>query len=197
MFFIRAENTVGARSAQWSHLDEPACILADRTAAARLARPASRPRGSSMHTDEKRIRTQSTILYKTPWRKLNHEHIDEFVYRRRFQALCILAQRENRIALFLREAPRQVGLELLHQQRDAILAPATMPNRIFYDDFPGFLAVLELDRNRIGDRALIRIVVVAVKSPCPRRTAFYRAGHRCADRRPPRPRSRPRSAGRK
>src|SRR6266849_3215290 len=91
----------------------------------------------------------------------DYEQIDELVDRRRFQAALVLAQLENRLAPFLRKAAAEVGAELRFQQRDAVLAPAAVPDRIFADNFLELLPVLERDGERVGDGALCRVVVVA------------------------------------
>ncbi len=65
----------------------------------------------------------------------NHHQVDEFVHRQRRQPVGIQRDVEDRRALFLREAAREVGLELLDQHRDAFLAPAAVADRIFDDDF--------------------------------------------------------------
>jgi hypothetical protein len=62
--FIRAENTVGARSAQWRLVDAGGQNKIRRTAALTLARTAPRPRGSPIARGPKAVRTQSAILYK-------------------------------------------------------------------------------------------------------------------------------------
>ncbi len=59
-----------------------------------------------------------------------------------------------------REAAREVGPELLDQQRNAVLAPTLVTDRIFDYDFVELRSVVEFDRQRIGDRALLRIVVI-------------------------------------
>jgi len=46
--YIRAQNTVGARSAQWSRADIGRRRTILRTMALELARTAARPRGSSI-----------------------------------------------------------------------------------------------------------------------------------------------------
>src|SRR5436190_21170719 len=96
------------------------------------------------------------------WRSYHHE-VDEFMDRRRLQALLIHAQLEDRLLLLGREAPRQVALELLDQERHAFLAPALVADRVFDQHLRELLPVLELDGEAIGDGALLRIEVVAAE----------------------------------
>ncbi|SAL75210.1 hypothetical protein AWB69_09290 [Caballeronia udeis] len=58
------------------------------------------------------------------------------------------------------ETPCEVNLELLDQKGDAVLATTLVSNRIFDDHFVELAAVVELDCQRIGDRTLLRIVIV-------------------------------------
>ncbi|OGA35645.1 MAG: hypothetical protein A3F75_00265 [Betaproteobacteria bacterium RIFCSPLOWO2_12_FULL_64_23] len=63
MLFIRAKNRVGARSAQWPFGDIGG-YLDLLHSSLRGRRPVRADR--RLRADEKRIRTQSAILYKTP-----------------------------------------------------------------------------------------------------------------------------------
>ena len=56
--------------------------------------------------------------------------------------------------------PAQVGFEFLHQQRHALLAPAAMADGVL-DLFLKHAAVVENHAQRIGDRALPGVVIVA------------------------------------
>jgi hypothetical protein len=93
------------------------------------------------------------------------EQVDEFVHRRRFEPAGVERNVEDGALLLRRKASRQVGPELFHEQRNAVSAPAAMADRVLDDDFLQPAAVLELDRDRIGDRALVRIEVVAREAP--------------------------------
>ena len=64
--FIRTENTVGARSAQWSHAEIGEDRTIHRAVVIELARTASVRADRRLCADEKRIRAQSAILDKTP-----------------------------------------------------------------------------------------------------------------------------------
>src|SRR5688572_3547411 len=91
----------------------------------------------------------------------NNEEIDELVDRRRFEALLITAQIEDRGLLLGREFPPQVGAELGFKQRYALLAAAAVPDRILDLDVLGLAAVLEEHLDRIRDRTLARVEIVA------------------------------------
>ena len=67
---------------------------------------------------------------------------------------------QDRLLLLGREPAREVGPELLYQQRNAFVAAARVADRIFDHDFVELLAVVEFDRQRVGDRALLRIVII-------------------------------------
>ena len=58
------------------------------------------------------------------------------------------------------EATRQIDAELRLQQRNAVLAATLVTDRVFNDDFGQAAAILELDGQRIGDRTLVRIMVI-------------------------------------
>src|SRR6185503_18122511 len=91
----------------------------------------------------------------------DHEQVDELADGRRGEPVRIHAKIENSLLLLRREAARQVGLELLHQDRHPFGAAALVPDRVLAHDFLELGAVLELHAERIGDRALPRVVVVA------------------------------------
>src|SRR5688572_26798151 len=88
------------------------------------------------------------------------EQVDELAHRGRRQPLGVEAQLEDPLLLRGREAPREIGLELLHQHRHAFLAPALVADRVLDGDFLELLLVLELHGERVGDRALFRVVIV-------------------------------------
>src|SRR5450432_760708 len=90
----------------------------------------------------------------------NDEQVDKFVDWGSVEFRGIERQVENRPLLLCRKTPRKVGLELLDQHRNAFLAATTVPDGIFDDHFLELSAVDELDGNRVGDRALVRIQVV-------------------------------------
>src|SRR5439155_21188046 len=92
------------------------------------------------------------------------EKIDEFVRRRRFEPARIERDVENSALLLRRKAARQLGPELLDQHGDALLAPAAMSDGILDDDFLELRAVVELDGDRVGDRALVRVEVIFGKA---------------------------------
>ncbi|MNI30814.1 hypothetical protein D3C73_846730 [compost metagenome] len=60
-----------------------------------------------------------------------------------------------------REHAGQIGAELGFKQRNAVGAAALVADGVFADDFIQFGAVVEFHRQRVGDRALVRVVVVA------------------------------------
>src|SRR3954470_199507 len=92
------------------------------------------------------------------------EQVYELVDGRAMQALDVLAQLEDRPLLPLGKAARQVGLEFLDQHRHAFLAAALMADWVFAHHFLELRAVLESDGERVGDRTLLRVVVVARKA---------------------------------
>src|SRR6185295_9205301 len=51
-------------------------------------------------------------------------------------------------------------LELLHQDRHAFLAAALVADRVLAHHFLQLAAVLECDRQRVGDRAFLGVVVI-------------------------------------
>src|SRR5688572_23812027 len=93
------------------------------------------------------------------WRSYD-EKVDELVHRRGGEPCCVHAKREDGLLLLGREAAREVALELLHQDRHAFLAPALVADRVLDHRLGKALAVLELHGERVGDRALVRVVVV-------------------------------------
>src|SRR5438105_12283065 len=88
------------------------------------------------------------------------EKIDEFVHRHRLEPVRIERDIENGALLLRRKAARQVGLEFFNEQGDALLAPAAMSDRILNEDFLEPRAVVELDGDGVGDRALVRVEVI-------------------------------------
>src|SRR5438128_3663627 len=62
----------------------------------------------------------------------DYEHVDEFVDRRRLQALLIAAQLEDGLAPFLRKAAVEVPAEFRFEQGNAFVTAAVMAERIFY-----------------------------------------------------------------
>src|SRR5690606_38330732 len=58
--------------------------------------------------------------------------VDVFVYRHRFQPLTVQRCIENCLSLSGVEATGQVGAELGLQQRDAVVAPAPVADRILH-----------------------------------------------------------------
>src|SRR5882672_9153308 len=95
-----------------------------------------------------------------PGRCSYHHQIDEVIYRRLLEPLLVLAQIEDRLLLLRRKAPREVALELLDQARDAFLAAALVPERILDHHLRERAAVIELDGERVRDRALLGVQVV-------------------------------------
>src|SRR3954464_11114444 len=94
---------------------------------------------------------RATPLFLAAFRRSYHHEVDEFLDRRRLQALLIHAQVEDRLLLLGREAARQVALELLAQDGHAFLGPAFGARRVLAQPLGELLAVLELDREAIGD----------------------------------------------
>src|SRR6266571_5106451 len=90
-----------------------------------------------------------------------HEQVDELVDGRVLEPARIHAKVKNSLLQPLREATREIGLEFLDQQRHALVAAALVPDRVFARHFSEPGAALEFHRQRIGDRALLRVVVVA------------------------------------
>src|SRR5215472_1802366 len=99
------------------------------------------------------------------------EKVDEFVHRRRFEPARVERDLENRLLLLRGEAAREIDPELLNEQRNALGAPPAMADRILDPDFLQAAAVLELDADRVRDRALVRIEVFA------REALVLHAGH--------------------
>src|SRR5688572_14614023 len=91
----------------------------------------------------------------------DHEQIDELVYRGALEARAVEAQIEDRAALPLGQTAPEVGPELLDQDRHAFVAAAPVPDGVFAEDFLQLAAIFESHAERIGDRALLGIVVVA------------------------------------
>src|SRR5689334_25253591 len=81
--------------------------------------------------------------------------------RRRFEALLVHAAREDRRLLLRREASREIAFELLNEERHAFLAATLVANRVLDDHLGELLAILEFDRQPIGNGALLRIEIVA------------------------------------
>src|SRR5205807_9313321 len=81
--------------------------------------------------------------------------------RRLFQPAGIRAELKNSLLLLRREVPREMGPEFPDQDRHAFLAAAPVAERVLAEHFLELAAVLELDREGVGDRALLRVVVVA------------------------------------
>src|SRR5437773_10768013 len=86
--------------------------------------------------------------------------VDVFVHRHRLELLLVERGGEDRVLLLLRKAPREVGAELRFEQRDALLAAATVTDRVLDNDFGQAVAVLEVDGKRVRDAALLGIVVI-------------------------------------
>src|SRR5690606_9633725 len=86
--------------------------------------------------------------------------IHVLVDRHRLERVLVQRDPQDRVLLLRREAPGEVGAELGLQQRNAFLAPALVPDGVFAHDLVELPAVRELDRQRVGDRALLRVVVV-------------------------------------
>ena len=111
--------------------------------------------------------------------------------RRRAEGMPVLVEKLAR-----REAARQ-GLELLHQHRHALRTPPLVADRILAHHFLERAAVLEFHRERVGDRALLGIVVVGARTSCPRRRTSCSGAGRCACPSPRRLRNPLRLAARK
>src|SRR3954465_8622394 len=99
---------------------------------------------------------RATPLFLAAFRRSYHHEVDEFMDRRRLQALLIHAQVGYRPLLLGREAPRQVALELLDQERHAFLAPALVADRVLDPHLGELFALLEPDGGAIGEGALVR-----------------------------------------
>lgn len=56
-----------------------------------------------------------------------------------------------------------MALELLHEKRRALRAPAFVTNRIFDGDFVEDCAVVECDGDGVSNRALVRVVIVCTE----------------------------------
>src|SRR5690606_902196 len=82
------------------------------------------------------------------------------VHRHGFQRGLVQRRVQDALLLAGGELARQVAAELGFQERDAVLAAALVANRVFADDLVELGAVREFDRQRVGDGALVRIVVV-------------------------------------
>src|SRR6185437_14763635 len=65
------------------------------------------------------------------------------------------------VLLLLRETPREIAPELRQQERNALLPPAPVTDGILHHDLIERASVLEPDGDRICDRALLRIEIVA------------------------------------
>src|SRR5258708_32396988 len=90
----------------------------------------------------------------------NNEQVDEIVHWSRLESCRIERQIEDRALLFGRKTPGQVGLEFLDEYRNALLAAAAVADGIFDDHFLEPSAIDELDGNRVGDGAFVRVEVV-------------------------------------
>ncbi|CAB3773046.1 hypothetical protein LMG29739_06363 [Paraburkholderia solisilvae] len=62
--------------------------------------------------------------------------------------------------LLCRETPRKVRAEFLDQQRDAVRAAALVADRVFDSHFVERRAVAELHGQRVGNRTLVRVVII-------------------------------------
>src|SRR5471032_2806300 len=90
----------------------------------------------------------------------NYVQINVFIDRHCFERCLIQRYREDRLLLLGWETPCQVGLELLDQKGDAVFATAFVSDRVFNDHLIELRAVIELDRQCIGDRTQLRIVII-------------------------------------
>jgi len=79
----------------------------------------------------------------------------------RRNARCIEGDVEDRLLLLSGKDPRDVRAEFFDQHGDTFGAPAPMTDRILDDDFRRARAIVELDGDRIGDRPVRRIEVIA------------------------------------
>src|SRR5205807_5536112 len=89
------------------------------------------------------------------------EQIHEFIDRRLFQPARIRAELKNSLLPLRREVSREMSPEFLDQDRHAFLAAAPVAERVLAEHFLELAAVLALDAEGVGDRALLRVVVVA------------------------------------
>ena len=89
------------------------------------------------------------------------EHVHEFVHGHCFEPLLVRARVDDLCGSPSGKARQQVAPELVHEDRNAGFAPTPMANRILDFDLFGLRAVLEKNLNRIGDRTLVGLVVLA------------------------------------
>src|SRR5690606_11030917 len=83
------------------------------------------PRGPPLRMQPRRKRRSADTM--NAWRlRSDDEQVDELVDRRGLEALAVLAQGEDPIALLGREAAREVRPELLQQQRNPLGATAAV-----------------------------------------------------------------------
>src|SRR6185437_14632329 len=87
--------------------------------------------------------------------------IDVLIDRRALEMRAVERQLGDRLLLLLREAPREIAPELLEEQRNALLPPATVADRILHHHLIQRAAVLQSHAHRIGDGALVRIEIIA------------------------------------
>ncbi|CAM2154606.1 hypothetical protein PT2222_300120 [Paraburkholderia tropica] len=90
-----------------------------------------------------------------------HIQVDVLVHGHGLEPCRIQRDIENRLLLLRGEAPREVGPELFDQQRDAGFAASLVADRILHHDFVERRAVVQLDGQRIRDRTLVGIVIIA------------------------------------
>src|SRR5690606_7245474 len=86
--------------------------------------------------------------------------VDVFVDWHGFEARLVQRYIQDTRLLPGRKAPGQVGAELGLEQGNALGAAALVADGVFAHDFVERAAVVELDAERVGDRALVRVVVV-------------------------------------
>src|ERR1035437_3406577 len=77
------------------------------------------------------------------------------VHRHVVEPVAVERSLKNALLPVLRVASSQVGLELLQQQRQALFAAPSMPNRIL-DGLFQHRSITQLHTQRVGNRALVR-----------------------------------------
>src|SRR6185312_16688451 len=89
-------------------------------------------------------------------RRSDDIEIDILVDRCPLQTRPVERQLRDRMLLLLREAPREIPPELREDQRNAVLPPTAVSDRILHHDLIERAAILEFHRHGIRDGALLR-----------------------------------------
>src|SRR6478752_9749520 len=106
-------------------------------------------------------RLESCWFARVLYARLLHQQIDELVHGHCGEPLRVERDVEYGLLLAPGEAPRDIRAELLDQYGNTFLAPPAVADRILDDDFLRARAVVELHGDRVGDRAPLRIEVIA------------------------------------